>query len=131
MTIGDWLDTAYTIEQRRISAARYAVEARHMRAFPVAEIAMEMDVPLHKHVLAVLKGPPHHHPTGFERPHRGARGAAPQTQNNRRTACKGIEIGWMASDASQINGPMQKIPENLVLERELVERKRLRFLPRS
>ena len=50
-----------------------------MRGFPVSEIDMEMDTQILEHVLAVLKGPPHHHPTGFERPHRGARGAAPQT----------------------------------------------------
>ena len=79
MTLADWLAMVFTIKGRRISAARYAAEARHMRAFPVDEIDVEMDVQLLEHVLAVLKGPPHHHPTGFERPHRGGRGAAPQT----------------------------------------------------
>ncbi|PZX14226.1 hypothetical protein LX81_03025 [Palleronia aestuarii] len=79
MTLADWLAMAFAIRRRRISAARYAAEARHLRAFPVDEIDVELDVPLLEHVLAVLMGPPHHHPTGFERPHRGARGTAPQT----------------------------------------------------
>ena len=79
MTIADWLAVAYAIDGRRISAAKYAAEARHMRAFPVNEIDVEMDVQLLEHIVALLKGPPHHYRTGFERPHRGARGAAPQT----------------------------------------------------
>lgn len=45
------------------------------------------DFTIHKHPVlarlfnragAMLKGPPHHRQTGFARPHRGARGAAPQ-----------------------------------------------------
>ena len=79
MTIADWVATAFTIKRRRLSAAKYAAQVRHMRAFPVAEIDIEMDVQLLERVVAILKGPPHHYPTGFERPHRGARGAAPQT----------------------------------------------------
>ena len=79
MTIADWLAMAFAIRRRRISAARYAAEARHMWAFPVGEIDVEMDVRLLERVAAMLKGSPHHFPTGFERPHRGARGTAPQT----------------------------------------------------
>ncbi len=71
MTVGDWLATAYVIEQRRLSAAKYEARARHMRAFPVAEIDVEMDVLLLERIVALLKGPPHHYRTGFEQPHRG------------------------------------------------------------
>ncbi|WP_299845444.1 hypothetical protein [uncultured Jannaschia sp.] len=46
MMIADWLAMAYAIDGRRISAAKYVAEARHMRAFPMEEIAVEMDVQL-------------------------------------------------------------------------------------
>ncbi len=69
-----------------------------MRVFPVDEIDVEMDMQLLDHVLAVLKGPPHHYATGFERPHRGARGAAPQTPiivalSNRVTRLRAAGVG--------------------------------------
>ena len=98
MILGDWLATAYAIDGRRVSAAKYAAEDRHMRAFPVAEIDIEMDVQLLERVVAMLKGPPHHYRTGFERPHRGARGTAPQTPiivalKNRVTRLRAAGVG--------------------------------------
>ena len=79
MTIAEWVAGAFAIRRRRLSAKKYAALARHMRAFPADEIDVEMDVQLLERIVALLKGPPHHHPTGFERPHRGARATAPQT----------------------------------------------------
>lgn len=79
MTIEVWLATAYAIERRRPSAARHEARARHLRAFPVGEIDVELDLSLLTRVGAVLKGPPHHYRTGFSRPHRRARGDAPHS----------------------------------------------------
>ena len=98
MTIGDWLDTAYTIERRRLSAAKYEARSRHMRAFPMVEIVVELDLQLLERVVAMLKGPPHHFRTGFAQPHCGARGAAPQTPiivavNNRVTRLRAAGVG--------------------------------------
>ncbi|WP_299821288.1 hypothetical protein [uncultured Jannaschia sp.] len=98
MTIADWLELAYAIDQRRLSAAKYAAEARHMRAFPVGEIEAEMDVQLLERIVALLKGPPHYRRTGFGQPHRGARGAAPQTPiivalKNRVTRLRAAGVG--------------------------------------
>ena len=78
MTIAEWVTTAIAIGRRRPSAEKYAAEARHMRAFPVDEINIEMDTRLLGRVTAMLKGPPHHCTTGFERPLRGHRQDAPQ-----------------------------------------------------
>lgn len=98
MTIEDWIATAYAIDRRRLSAAKFAAEARHMQAFPVDEIDVEMDVQLLEHVIAILKGPPHHYRTGFEQPLRGGRSAAPQTPvivalKNRVTRLRAAGVG--------------------------------------
>ncbi len=79
MTIKDWLVKAWAIERRRLSAAKYEARGQHLRDFPYDEIDVELNVPLLEKVCAILKGPPHHFQTGFARPHRGARGDAPQT----------------------------------------------------
>ncbi len=68
-----------------------------MRAFPMDEIDVEMDMQILEHVLALLKGP-HHYATGFERPHRGARGTAPQTPiivalSNRVARLRAVGVG--------------------------------------
>ncbi len=98
MTLGDWLTMAYAIDRRRSSAVKYAAEARHMRAFPVDEIGVELDVQLLQKIAALLKGPPHHYRTGFERPLRGHRGDAPQTPiimalANRETHLRATGVG--------------------------------------
>ena len=98
MTIADWVAVAFAIDRRRLSTEKYAARDRHMRAFPVEEIDVEMDVQLLEYVGAMLKGPPHHYRTGFERPLRGARGAAPQTPiivalSNRVTRLRAAGVG--------------------------------------
>ena len=79
MTIKEWLVAAFKIERRRSNTAKYAAYAGHLRAFPLDEIDVELDPSVLEHVGALLKGPPDHYSTGFARPHRGARGDAPQT----------------------------------------------------
>ena len=78
-TIATWFDMAIAIHRRRPSAARHAAVDRHLRAFPIDEIEVELDIALMDRAVGLLKGPPHHFHTLFARPHRGARGAAPQT----------------------------------------------------
>src|SRR6056297_2954224 len=58
-----------------------------------------------------------------------------QFRIDRRAAGVAVELRKMRADAAQIdkpiNGPKQMILGNMILQRELVKQRRLRFLPRS
>lgn len=69
-TLADWIVQARAIERRRSSRHRYAAAARHIERFPLADVAIELDLAVLEALRALLCDAA----SLFGRPHRGWRG---------------------------------------------------------